>query len=55
MREGLLPDAFEKIYAPFANTITGTPIVQTDKVAVQTKQVISPKRVKITIDVFRGI
>ncbi len=34
MREGLLPDAFEKIYAPFANTITGTPIVQTDKVEI---------------------
>ncbi|MGB3608916.1 MAG: hypothetical protein WA987_00970 [Cellvibrio sp.] len=34
MREGLLSDEFEKIYAPFANTITGTPITQTDKVEI---------------------
>jgi hypothetical protein len=32
MREGLLPDALEKIYAPFSNTITGTPIVKTEKI-----------------------
>lgn len=34
MREGLLPDAFEKIYAPFSNTITGTPIVKTEKIEI---------------------
>src|SRR5690606_20872737 len=34
MREGLLSDEFEKIYAPFANTITGTPLTQSDKVGI---------------------
>ena len=34
MREGLLSDEFEKIYAPFANTITGTPLTKTDKVEI---------------------
>ena len=34
MRKGLLPDEFEKIYAPFSNAITGIPIVKTKKIKV---------------------
>lgn len=34
MRKGLLPDEFEKIYAPFSNAITGIPIVKTEKIKV---------------------
>lgn len=34
MREGLLSDEFEKKYAPFANTITGTPLTETEKIDI---------------------
>lgn len=34
MREGLLSDEFEKIYTPFTNTITGTPLVKTDQIEI---------------------